>query len=123
MKDKAGKELSPFDIIVYGHNKGRCAGLRFGVVLGAKQSDSWRGPREYLSIVGIDDDYGHCKATKKTALKFGERTLLVGRDQLPANVLAVADQVRKENGFVPACTCEAWYCGHARECPQYKENP
>jgi hypothetical protein len=33
MRDKSGRELEPGDFIVYGHALGRCAGLRYGVVL------------------------------------------------------------------------------------------
>ena len=104
MKDKAGRQLVASDIIVYGHNKGRSAGLRYGVILEIKRSDR-SDRKEYASIVGIDDDWDRTpKASKRTSLKYGERMLVVTRDDVPAPVLNVVDQVLAENGYIKTPT-------------------
>ncbi len=52
IKDKLGQEILKGDFIVYGHNLGRCAGLRIGKVL--KIDEKGR-----ITVRGIDDDWKH----------------------------------------------------------------
>jgi hypothetical protein len=100
-KDKVGNELQPGDLIIYGHALGRCAGLRYGKVLYAKESKSaWSDKtKNNLRVQGVDDDWSHMKPelAKPGTLQFSTRILKVRRDQIPANVLALLDGVNVES--------------------------
>lgn len=63
--DKAGNGVAVGDYIAYGHNLGRCAGIRFGKVLkiecevpppvdGRTRQTAW-----WIRVVGVDDDWQH----------------------------------------------------------------
>ncbi len=82
-EDKAGQKVVRGDYIVYGHNLGRCAGLRFGKVLDiylarrtwGRVEDSWR-----IVIRGVDDDWGSREPqllAKKSFLQFPDRIMKV----------------------------------------------
>jgi hypothetical protein len=76
MKDKAGIELHPGDLIVYGHALGRCAGLQYGVVLKATPDG--------IMVRGVDADWSQLRPRllKKAWLKFSERVLRVTPEQV-----------------------------------------
>lgn len=80
--DKSGREVKVGDFIVYGHNLGRCAGLRFGKVLKIeKTAHPWRDDEDEwkIGVQGIDDDWNtdinDAKAARKGTLLFPERIL------------------------------------------------
>ena len=90
--DKTGKQLFPGDYIVYGHALGRCAGLRYGVVLDIVKSenDDYGRPGCKLHVQGVDDDWGErCKPVKPGYLQFPKRVLKVALGQIPENVRTV----------------------------------
>jgi hypothetical protein len=98
--DKAGKQVLPGDIIVYGHGLGRCAGLRYGKILAVQLSKT--SAYEYdpktqtrgahypvrLRVQGVDDDatYRGPVLCKPGTLSFESRVLKVRADQLPPAV-------------------------------------
>jgi hypothetical protein len=80
--DKSGREVKVGDFIVYGHNLGRCAGLRFGKVLKIAQvEDNWLLGKGILSwritVQGVNDDWGDkdVQLASKGCLQFPERIL------------------------------------------------
>jgi hypothetical protein len=88
--DKAGRKVCRGDLIVYGHNLGRCAGLRFGVVKDiAKRTTSWNRQEEFsIRVRGMDDDWNwkpeNIKLCDKDGtLMYPDRCLLVTDDALP----------------------------------------
>lgn len=86
--DKVGQEIYVGDYIVYGHNLGRCAALRFGRVVGITQKeDDWRGnPKHHFTVRSIDDDSSGEIAklnSRKGTLLFAERIMVIGKEQLP----------------------------------------
>lgn len=92
--DKAGREIKAGDLIVYGHNLGRCAGLRYGRVVAVTLSkeERYRDRIPKLRIRAVDDDWG-CKdvslLAKDSFLSYGNRVLKVTEDQIPSEVLAL----------------------------------
>lgn len=58
-KDKLGNEIKVGSIIVYGHNLGRCAGLRIGIIKEIKLNNDkkWKEDMWKFKIRGIDDDW------------------------------------------------------------------
>ena len=98
MKDKAGCDLFSGDFIVYGHALGRCAGLRYGVIIDIyepKESLGWypgknEGKKKvHARIRGVDDDWERKDAkllSKDSTLQFGDRILRVSVNQIPEKV-------------------------------------
>lgn len=95
MKDKAGNVIEPGCYIIYGHNLGRCAGLRYGKVLEVVPEPpydptipSWddNRPKAGVVVIGIDDDWDHRSAellSKKSKLWFNDRMLVLADWQVP----------------------------------------
>jgi|GEM_PF-3123207 hypothetical protein len=93
--DKAGVNLAPGDLIVYGHALGRCAGLRYGKVLALVAHpkseynfDSKTGDRECkLRVMGADDDWSPHKPpellSKASVISFGSRVIKLHPEQVP----------------------------------------
>lgn len=105
MDDKAGNPLMPGDIIVYGHNLGRCAGLRYGKVIKITTKPdphAYKDPSKTITKVtvhGVDDDWTHRGPellSKKSTLEFSKRMLKVDRHQVPKELLDLLDTVKIE---------------------------
>lgn len=116
-QDKAGRRVYAGDLIVYAVSYGRSPGLSYGKVL-----EVVRGKKDpakvKVRVHGVDRPWSSVRAnTKSSLLEFSERVLLVDRDQVPRDILDKLDAL--EPVYRAPCTCEAWYCGHSRECPQY----
>ncbi len=103
MQDKLGQELKAGVWIFYGHNIGRCAGLRLGKVLDVKQGTvnercPWLSD-DRVTVWGIDDDhlnyYKYHKdepfsdwsrpkpLSKKSTLLFSSRCVVVPEEMVP----------------------------------------
>jgi hypothetical protein len=85
--DKAKKEITVGSYIVYGHNLGRCAGLKFGKVLKIKTyepEDNYSSGVTF-TVVGVDDDWNFQEPflSKKGNLMFADRILVLDFNQLP----------------------------------------
>lgn len=98
-KDKAGVYIFKGDLIVYGHNLGRCAGLRYGKVLDiiVKRAD-WRCETDTvkLKVRGVDDDWDSREAellSRVSYLQFNGRVLRVSREQVPGHIVNLLDAV------------------------------
>lgn len=94
-QDKAGNPLKRGDFIVYGHALGRCAGLRYGVVVEIKEGKvDWSQTGPKLHVFGIDDDWDHRAPTicRKGVLSFSSRVLKVRKDQIPLNQLSLLEK-------------------------------
>jgi hypothetical protein len=92
--DKAGRELRPGDLIVYGHALGRCAGLRYGRILAVQPGKS--SPESMrLRVQGVDDDTNWSglgpRLCNPGTLSFEGRVLRVEREQVPSAVLSLLD--------------------------------
>lgn len=90
--DKAGNEIKIGDFIIYGHALGRCAGLRYGKVLGFEEAEVslWNKEKTtYLKTIGVDDNWGNPHLNKRAGtLQFPEsRVLIVSENQIPVRVL------------------------------------
>ena len=99
--DKAGREVHVGDYIVYGHAMGRCAGLRYGVVLSVQWSKEEirhfnRLTKEYESrkvpkvrVQGVDDDWASIdpRLCKPGTLGFPDRVLRVDAIDIPFQTL------------------------------------
>lgn len=88
-KDKSGLVINVGDLIVYGHALGRCAGLQYGKVLGMAKTR--------LAVQGVDDHWkGHAPKlnVRKGAVAYGERTLVITREQVPPAILKLLDTVQ-----------------------------
>jgi hypothetical protein len=122
-KDKAGRLVSTGDLIIYSVSYGRSPGLSYGKVLEVVTAKGgYSKGKVKVRVHGVDRPWGSVRVnTKPGFLEYSERLLLVDRDDVPEDILAKLDQL--EPVYQPSCTCEAWYTAHARECPQYKENP
>lgn len=101
IKDKSGRELKAGDYIVYGHALGRCAGLRYGVVIDIKEArDSWTDKKKmHLRVRGVDDDWGGQKPellSKDSTLQFGDRILRINPSQMPEKVLAILQKFEQD---------------------------
>ncbi len=108
--DKSGAPLMPGDYIVYGYNLGRCASLRYGKVLGMKETknpaqyeratktklkirgcDFYKGQEAFVSQNGSEYKAYEPKANllySASWLEFGDRVLCIHPDQMPPEVLA-----------------------------------
>lgn len=102
-KDKAGVEVNVGDLVVYGHNLGRCAGLRYGLVLAVQQGKdpSWvtREPDLKIKVIGIDDDWDSVKPkllSKASVLAFGSRVLCINKEQCPQKTLELLVEAAKK---------------------------
>jgi hypothetical protein len=101
VKDKSGREIVIGDYIVYGHALGRCAGLKYGKVLGfkeLKQSYYSEETKIGLSVIGIEDDWSSQDpklGQRKGFLQFPEeRVLLVYPEQLPEGYKDLLDNFK-----------------------------
>lgn len=45
-----------------------------------------------------------------------EEAIAVGK-----RLQAAGESVLRQRREAPRCKCEAWYCGHSRDCPEWKE--
>jgi len=97
-KDKSGENLKSGDYIVYGHNLGRCAGLRYGKVIEVTEG---KHPSEYdkkvtkLKIQGVDDDWHFRRPnllSRPSFLTFQERVLKVQESQIPEFILTLLEE-------------------------------
>jgi len=89
--DKLGHEVYVGDDIIYGHNLGRCAGLRIGRVLKIRMERdgihndliSWK-----ITVQGVDDDWDHNEPSlcRKGTLQFPKRIMRVDTNTLPDNI-------------------------------------
>ena len=93
-KDKAGRNLCPGDLIVYGHSLGRCAGLQYGKVLAITEGlcGDFLGTRvPKIRIIGVAADYGYEQApellSKESLLEFSDRVIRITEDQIPLTIL------------------------------------
>lgn len=104
MFDKAGRELNPGDLIVYGHNLGRCAGLRYGVIIKIYTAiESWTDKgKVHARVRGVDDDWSGgdrpALLSKDSTLQFGSRILKLTEEQIPEKVLKLLSQVKNQIG-------------------------
>lgn len=63
--DKASNGVAVGDYIAYGHNLGRCAGIRFGKVLKIEcgtrhlQTADRMHQDWWIRVIGVDDDWQH----------------------------------------------------------------
>lgn len=93
--DKAGREILPGDLIVYGHALGRSAALQYGKALEIL-------PDGRLRVQGVEDAFEAGKYKRPASLlrpgflKFGNRVLKVDRSQTPMDVLILLDSVRHD---------------------------
>jgi hypothetical protein len=99
--DKSGTEVLPGDIIIYGHNLGRCAGLRYGVVKEVKERQGYgdKKPIPVLRVRGYNDDWSHKKGSlcqKDGSLAFPERVLGVIEDWVPFAIFKALQDHYKE---------------------------
>lgn len=89
--DKSGREISVGNYIIYGHALGRCAGLKYGKVLGFKETEVsfWHKEKTvYLQIIGCSDDWNIELNSRKSFLQFPEsRVLVIEEYQMPKEVL------------------------------------
>ena len=86
MKDKCGKEIFVGSYIVYGHNLGRCAGLKFGKIIKIEKPKSEFSDHDYnICVIGIDDDWGFRDASlsKRGILFYPERIIVLDFNDLP----------------------------------------
>jgi hypothetical protein len=83
VKDKAGREIQVGQYIVYGHALGRCAGLRYGVVLATAE--------DHIEIRGCDDDWHIRLLSRNSSLRFPKRILIVTGSQLPVEIVRAFD--------------------------------
>jgi hypothetical protein len=98
-KDKADRVVNPGDLIVYGHNLGRCASLQYGKVVKVQMGSTHRGsqPVVKIRVQGVDSNWrSEVRLMNQSVLQFSERTLKVTRDQVPKFVLDLLDQVKVE---------------------------
>jgi hypothetical protein len=109
MKDKAGRSLEPGDYIVYGHALGRCAGLRYGMVINVYEPKDdgygwWPGKAEgkkkvHVRVRGVDDDWQQKSfklLSKDSTLQFGDRILRISSAQMPKEVLELLNDWNKK---------------------------
>lgn len=96
--DKSGRDVKTGDIIVYGHALGRCAGLRYGKVLGFRPNESHASFEEAcavkLQVIGVNDDWSHLESElleRVSYVQFPERVLILERTQVPDRVLRLLD--------------------------------
>ena|SRR5579863_9567177 len=113
LDDKLGQELKPGRWIVYGHNLGRCAGLRIGMIIAAvKGEESERCPwnrQDRITVWSIDDDHAAYAAfhpedswsspkplSKKSTLLFASRCLVIPTALVPEQYRKQIAELTKE---------------------------
>lgn len=103
VSDKSGRDIKVGDLIVYGHALGRCAALQYGKVLAInpKKHRRWDGNEwhdedtPHFTVQGVDTHWsGKVKLLRKGTLQFGDRILIVNRDQVPVSILGLLDSVQ-----------------------------
>lgn len=92
VKDKAGHDLKPGDLIVYGHALGRCAALRYGMIISINKpkEDSYSNKDKlHVRVRGVDDGWDGKPEllSKDSTLQFGDRILRISNSQMPEKVL------------------------------------
>jgi hypothetical protein len=96
-KDKSGKVLKAGDYIIYGHAIGRCAGLKYGKVVGIKPGNpnSYSQSSTTLRVQGLEDNQWNdeISLSRKSTLQFQERVLKIERSQLPEESARLLDTV------------------------------
>jgi len=92
-RDKAGREIEVGDFIVYGHNLGRCAALRYGRVLAINEKEDRYNRRATLhyTVIGVRDAFRGLRVApvlceRTGTLQFGDRILVIEPSQMPTPV-------------------------------------
>lgn len=113
-KDRIGQEIKVGDYIIYGHNAGRCATLKFGQVLKIQDSpescDTTGNMR--LRVQGIDSDFSGpdgsaglnawggmrtaASLSKPGTLYFAERVFVLAPEQVPQWVKTLLSPTSKQ---------------------------
>lgn len=107
MKDKAGKDIKPGDLIIYGKAFGRSAGLQYGKVLYVFKGKAtyYYEPKkvEKLQFIGVDDGwlYGKVSQQKPSTLQFSDRILVVTRKQVDPKILKSLDSIKLSDFPIP----------------------
>jgi len=81
IRDKNGTEIKKGDYIIYACSLGRSPGLRYAKVLGFKLGK--------IKVWAIDGEWNYKKPnlqSKPTYLYYGNRTIVLKKDQLPNNI-------------------------------------
>lgn len=113
--DKFGQEIKPGQWIVYGHNLGRCAGLRLGVVLAVKRGEPsyaatpWNR-EDRITVWGFDDDsveYSRYHPNdewsrpkplrKKSTLLFSSRIVVLRPEMVPEDYRKQLSEIAVEH--------------------------
>jgi hypothetical protein len=106
--DKSGNPIEVGTYIVYGHALGRCAGLRFGKVLGIKRKPK-PSYREFhsldsqwsITVIGYDDDslMRRDKACDRAGtLGFPDRILVIPKEWLTEEIRSALDSFVLKKG-------------------------
>jgi hypothetical protein len=116
LADKLGQELKPGRWIVYGHNLGRCAGLRIGLLLAAEMGESsfhgvptpWNR-QDRITVWSIDDNHIEYHRfhpedewarpkplSKKSTLLFSSRCLVIPTELVPEQYRKQIAELTKE---------------------------
>ncbi len=96
--DKSGKPLTPGDLVVYAVMLGRSSALAYGKVLAITDNGKLRVRRvdTRWSIPGAGPK--PTPRQKTSLLNYGDRVLLIQRDQVPPEYLPVFDAIRPLDG-------------------------
>jgi hypothetical protein len=86
--DKSGNEINVGDYIVYGHNLGRCAGLKFGKIMNIDYEETgnhWQPFKFSIGVIGVDDDWNFqdARLSRKGTLQFPDRIIVLPFEKLP----------------------------------------
>ncbi len=85
--DKCGKEILIGSYIVYGHNLGRCAGLKFGKVINIEdyKPNTSCDKSVRIKVIGVDDDWNFNipKICKAGTLMYSNRIIVLPFEILP----------------------------------------
>lgn len=79
-KDKLGNDVFVGDYILYTHNLGRSAALRFGKILDIHTKEEFHDRHGWsITVQGVDDDWSHHKklCERKGTLLFPNRTIKI----------------------------------------------
>lgn len=96
--DKRGARVAPGDLIAYSYALGRSAALKFGKVLAVKRSKNYAGDIT-LRVASVADDCND-KWTRWNdgTLWFGSRVLVIPRELVHPDAIAILDAVEVPNG-------------------------